>query len=60
MNRKSVIRKINTEQGQEEFVVDLYENGKLVQVRELPGKSVYYAEDVATNWENGIIQLLNE
>jgi len=42
------------------YVVDLYENGKLVQSRDLPGHNRYYAEDVAENWENGIIQLLVE
>ena len=40
------------------FVVDLIENGKVVESRKLPGKSKYYAEDVAANWESGLIQLL--
>ena len=39
------------------FVVDLYEGSRLMESRELIGKSVYYAEDVAENWETGIIQL---
>ena len=42
------------------YVVDLYEDGRLVQIRELPGKSIHYAEDVVENWETGIIQLLTE
>lgn len=42
------------------YVVDLYEDGKLVQVRDLPGKSRHYAQDVAENWETGVIQLLTE
>jgi len=39
------------------YVVDLYEDGKLVEERHLPGKSFHYAEDVQTNWENGIIKI---
>lgn len=58
--RKSVIRKMTSESVGEMFVVDLYENDRLVQTRELPGKSYYFAEDVASNWESGIIRLLNE
>ena len=42
------------------FVVDLIENGRVVESRRLPGKSKYYAEDVARNWESGLIQLLQE
>lgn len=53
--RRSDIRKINTE-FRETYVVDLYENDVLVESRELPGKSIYYANDVAENWENHIIQ----
>lgn len=52
--RKSDIRKINTD-SRETYVVDLYENDILVESRELPGKSIYYANDVAENWENYII-----
>lgn len=64
-NRTSQIRRVLTSDtalagGDTMFVVDLYENGKLVQCRELPGKSRHYAEDVAENWQNGIIQLLTE
>lgn len=39
------------------YVVDLIEDQKLIETRELPGKSLYYAEDVAENWENGIIKI---
>ena len=42
------------------FVVDLYEDGKLLESRQLLGKSRYYAEDVAENWRNGIIQVENK
>ena len=39
------------------YVVDLYLNNALVESRELPGKSIYYAEDVKENWENGLIKV---
>tara|TARA_B100001094_G_C17728761_1_gene575528 strand:+ start:332 stop:523 length:192 start_codon:yes stop_codon:yes gene_type:complete len=39
------------------FCVYLYENDVLKEVRPLKGKSIYYAEDVVANWENGIIKL---
>tara|TARA_E500000178_G_scaffold301403_1_gene310294 strand:+ start:117 stop:329 length:213 start_codon:yes stop_codon:yes gene_type:complete len=42
------------------FVVDLIENGQCVESRKLPGKNISYAQDVAENWENGLIQLLTE
>jgi len=38
------------------YVVDLYDNDVLVESRALPGKSIYYAEDVSENWDNGIIK----
>ena len=64
MSRKSVIRK--TTYSSEDlrgpdttYVVDLFENEKLVESREIPGKSIYYANDVAENWENGIIKIEN-
>ena len=62
MSRSANIRKIHKTVADDEemYVVDLFEDGKLIQTRELPGKSVYYAEDVAENWNNGIIQLLTE
>jgi hypothetical protein len=37
------------------YVVDMFEDGKLVESRELEGKSIRYAEDCAENWKNGII-----
>jgi len=49
--RKAEIRTV------EIYVVDLYEDGKLVEERHLPGKSFHYADDVRTNWENGIIKI---
>lgn len=58
-NRKSNIRKINTET-RETYVVDLYEDNILVESRELPGKSIYYANDVAENWENNIIHSVSK
>jgi hypothetical protein len=39
------------------YVIDLYEDDTLLESRQVPGKSIYYAEDVAENWENGIIKL---
>jgi len=62
--RKANVRLVATDNvaagGDSMYVVDLYENGKLVQSRDLPGHNRHYAEDVAENWENGIIQLLTE
>lgn len=64
MSRKSVIRK-RTYSSEDlrgpdtTYVVDLFENEKLVESREIPGKSIYYANDVAENWENGIIKIEN-
>lgn len=64
MSRKSVIRKESYSAGPSgtggpdtTYVVDLFENDKLMESREIPGKSIYYANDVAENWENGIIKL---
>lgn len=59
--RHSEIRKIpapNTESG-EMYVVDLWEDGKLIQTRELPDNNFYYAQDVSENWDRGLIQVLN-
>lgn len=39
------------------YVIDLFEDDTLLESRQVPGKSIYYAEDVAENWENGIIKL---
>lgn len=62
--RRAQVRLVATDNaaasGDSMYVVDLYENGKLVQSRPLPGHNRYYAEDVAENWETGIIQLLTE
>ena len=37
------------------YVVEMYEDCKLVETRPMYGKSIRYAEDCAENWENGII-----
>lgn len=39
------------------YVIDLFEDDTLMESRQVPGKSIHYAEDVAENWENGIIKL---
>jgi len=51
MNRKATVKAKQTTV----YVVDMFEDGKLVESRELEGKSIRYAEDCAENWENGII-----
>lgn len=38
------------------YVVDLYEDGVLIESRKLPNKSYHYAFDVSENWDNGIIK----
>ena len=38
------------------YVVHMFENNVLIETRELPGKSIYYAESLAKNWEEGIIE----
>ena len=40
---------------QKGFAVEMYEDDVLVETRELPGKSISYAEDTAENWVNGLI-----
>ena len=65
MSRKAQIReaypKVASEIEADNFyIVDLIEDGRIVEVRELPGKSISYAEDLVENWESGIIQLLTE
>lgn len=40
------------------FVVDLIENGQVIETRTLPGKNESFAKDVKENWESGLIQLL--
>ena len=66
MNRSSSIRR-ETVQGDNAsgssgpdsmYVVDLIENGRVVESRKLPGKSQSYANDVAENWNSGLIKLL--
>ena len=39
------------------YVVDLWEGDRLVEQRELPGKSSYYAREVSENWNNGLIKI---
>jgi hypothetical protein len=66
MHRTATIRKVavtgKNESGSSGpdtmFVVDLMEDGQIVQTRELPGKSKSYADDVVENWNSGLIQLL--
>jgi hypothetical protein len=58
--RSSVIRQqaynTNGSEGPDTcYVVDMYENELLVETRELPGKSIYYAEACARNWDKGTI-----
>jgi len=36
--------------------VEMYEDNVLIETRELPGKSIHYANDCAENWNNGIIE----
>jgi len=64
LKRTSVIRQVPVRGKKKDsdgpdvmYVVDLWENDVLVEKRELPGHNVYYAKDVAENWENGIIQI---
>jgi hypothetical protein len=52
-NRRSEIRMDG-----EVYVVDLFENEKLVESRRLEGKSMAFATDVSNNWDSGLIQLL--
>lgn len=37
------------------FFVELYELGRLLEVRKVYSRSEYYAEDLAENWVEGII-----
>tara|TARA_Y100000389_G_scaffold199043_1_gene236682 strand:+ start:5220 stop:5462 length:243 start_codon:yes stop_codon:yes gene_type:complete len=50
-NRKAKIKARQTTT----YVVEMFEDGVLVETRPLLGKSIRYAEDCAANWENGII-----
>lgn len=56
-NRHSIIRHRDSPTAM--FYVELYEYNELVETRELPGKSIHYAEDVSYNWDTGIIKLEN-
>ena len=38
------------------FVVDLYDNGVLIETRQLPNKSIHYAREVSDNWDRGLIK----
>ena len=51
--RNRVAKVYNTESG---FEVELYENDKLIETRELYKHSEGYAEDCAENWVNGLIE----
>ena len=62
MARSSIIRKMpyfgNGSEGPDTtYVVDLYEDGLLKESRQLPNKSVHYANDVSENWDSGLIVL---
>lgn len=35
------------------YVVHMFENNVLIETRELPNKSKYYAESLAINWTEG-------
>ena len=37
------------------YAVEFYEDEVLVETRQLPGKSISYAEDTAENWVSGLI-----
>ena len=50
-NRRAVIYVNN-----EDFEVDLFQDGKLIECRDVSGKSIYYAEEVSENWVFGIIK----
>lgn len=42
------------------FFVDLYKNNEYFGTINTTNKSIYYAEDVATNWQQGILGEDNE
>lgn len=54
-NRKAKIM-IDEVNNEPLYSVEMYEDDTLVEVRTLHGKSRYYAEDCAENWETGIIK----
>ena len=37
------------------YAVEFYEDNVLEETRQLPGKSISYAEDTAENWVSGLI-----
>ena len=47
-------------ESQEGFVVELIENNTVIERRNVSGKSKRYAEDLAENWETGVLNLLTE
>lgn len=62
-DRKSVVRKAVTDNvaaGDESYVVDLYEDGKLVMVHSRPGQSLNEAQSISRNWDAGTMQMLTE
>lgn len=38
------------------YIVHMFEDNILIEARELPNKSKCYAESLAKNWEEGIIE----
>ena len=40
---------------EKQYVVKMYENGKLIESRSIGGHSKRYAEDCGQNWNNGVI-----
>lgn len=56
----AIVNFLNKNDTEDMYCVYLYENDELKEVRPLEGKSIYYAQDVAENWENGLIKLEND
>jgi hypothetical protein len=56
----AIVNFLNKNGTEDMYCVYLYENDELKEVRPLEGKSIYYAQDVAENWENGLIKLEND
>lgn len=56
----AIVNFLNKNNTEDMYCVYLYENDELKEVRPLEGKSIYYAQDVAENWENGLIKLEND
>lgn len=56
----AIVNFLNKNGNEDMYCVYLYENDELKEVRPLEGKSIYYAQDVAENWENGLIKLEND